>query len=133
MEDLLTAALLASTTLTDLVDDRIHWKKLPDRSALPSVSLHRFGAERTYTQQGRVPTTVWRVQFDAWGSTDAQACAVRDAVLDVLDTLRARPLQAFLETDPPDDWEPAEGPGTDGSTDIFRASLDARLVHQPTP
>lgn len=129
MEELLTAALMASTALTGLVGDRVHWKKLPDRAALPSVILHRYGAERVNTLAGRSPTTGWRVQFDCWAGTDEAAGAVRDAVLAVLDELTEAPLQVVLNADPPDYWSPGEGPDADRSTDLYRQSLDAQVWH----
>lgn len=130
MEDILTAALLQASGLTDLVGDRIHWRKLPQTARLPAVSMFRIAAERDYVQAGRVPTTRWRVQIDAWAETDTEASAVRDQVMAVLDTLRRPPLQAFLNDDPPDGWTPAE-PGSDRSTDVYRASLDVSLWHSP--
>lgn len=131
MEELLTAALMGSTGLTTLVGDRIHWRKLPESARLPAVSMFRITARRDSTQAGRVPTTAWRVQIDGWAGSDAEASAVRDAVIAVLDTLRRPPLQALLEDDPPDGWTPGE-PDTDRATDIYRASVDVTLWHSPT-
>lgn len=135
MEDALTAALMGSSALTALVGERIHWKKLPDRAALPAVILSRSGVGRFQTMGGLSPTTTSRVQFDCWAGTDEQAGAVRDAVLEVLRPFMVRAdnaapgLQVALNADPPDYWSPGEGPDADRSTDLYRQSLDAQVWH----
>jgi hypothetical protein len=131
MEALLTAALLAWTDLTVMVLQRVNWLKLPDRRKLPAVTLHRIsGVSFGGTLFGRTPTNTWRIQFDCWGATDAEASAVRDAVVGLLDTLHTAPLQFTGELFFHDGWEPAQGAqSTDRSTDLFRASVDAVLVH----
>lgn len=131
MEDTLTAALLAHTDLTALVGTRIHWLKLPDRKKLPALTIHRIsGVGFEGTLQGRTPTNAFRLQFDCWAATDAAATAVRDAVIDCLDTVHLAPLQFTGELYFHDGWEPAGAAASnDRSTDLFRASVDATLVH----
>lgn len=131
MEELLTAALLASTPLADLVHGRIHWLKLPDRKQLPAVTLHRIsGSSAAGTLQGRTPSTAWRIQIDAWAASDAEASAVRDAVIQVLDATHAAPLQFTGELYFHDGWEPSAGAASnDRNTDLFRASVDAVVWH----
>lgn len=131
MEELLTAALLASDPLKALVATRIHWLKLPDRKQLPAVTLHRIsGQSGPATFVGRTPTNVWRVQIDCWGGSDAEASAVRDAVIQVLDATHTAPLQFSGELYFHDGWEPAQGPASnDRNTDLFRASVDAVVWH----
>ena len=130
MEDDLTAALLASAGLTALVGENIHWKRTPDRAALPSINMHRISVGRTSTLSGLSPTTGTRVQFDCWAGTDAGAGAVRDALLEVLKRLNEAPLQVAILDDPPDYWTPGEGPDGDRSTDLYRQSLECRVWHR---
>ncbi|MFZ5719202.1 MAG: tail completion protein gp17 [Pseudomonadota bacterium] len=136
MEAALTAALKANAALTALVGGaaapRIHWDKLPARKAVPALILHQVASGPVqHTMRGRVPTTEWVVQFDGWGGTKADSIAVREAVLAVLDALKAAPLMAFPDSFH-SDWTAAEGPDADGSTDLYRASIDARIWHFPT-
>lgn len=130
MEGVITAALLATTALTDLVQQRVSWGRLPERKKLPCVVAHRIPVSgRLYTFKGRSPTTQWLVQFDCWAESDKDACAVRDALIEALDGQNEAPLQAFVERDH-SSWDDAEAPGAQRTTDIFRASVDARVWHR---
>ncbi len=125
-------ALLASSALTDLVGDRVKWERLDQDSQLPGVVLLQAASRpRSYTQKRRVPLTAYIVQIDCWAETSTEASAVKAAVIAVLDGLKTRPLQAFIEADR-SGWSPAAGPGAENTSDLYRASLDVRLWHHET-
>lgn len=136
MEELLTAALLASASVTALVGGtdapRIYWKKLPSADALPALILHEIpSSSPDYTMGGRSALTAYAVQIDCWGGTMAEALALRRAVEaweGPLRPLRAPPLQVFV-TRHHAGWDPATGPDASRSTDLYRASVDLDAWH----
>jgi len=127
MEELLTAALLGSTSLADLIDGRVGWNRLPVAEAVPAVILHQIpssGAD--YTMGGRSRLTAYAVQVDCWAGTLAEALAVRRAVeawAGPLTALRAPPLQVFVVRHHTG-WDLAKGPDTARAADLYRASAD---------
>lgn len=135
MEELLTAALLASASVTALVGERVQWRKLPVAEALPAVILHQVASSGTdYTMGGRSLLTAYAVQIDCWAGTMAEALAVRRAIeawAGPLRPLRDPPLQVFV-TRHHAAWDPATGPDASRSTDLYRASLDLDAWHTET-
>lgn len=136
MEEALRTALIANAALVALVGGaaapRIHWDRLPERKSLPAVILHQVtSGPAAHTYKGRVPTQDWIVQIDAWGGSKAEALAVRGAVLEALDALKTRPLMVFPETFH-SDWDSTPGPDLKSSSEIYRASIDAKVWHFPT-
>lgn len=136
MEAALRNALLAAPALIALVGGeaapRIHWSRLPERKALPALILHQVGSGPVqHTQKGRVPTQDHVVQFDCWAGSSVEAIALREALLAVLDDLKTRPLMVFSESFYTD-WSPAPGPDPKNASEMFRASLDARVWWFPT-
>jgi hypothetical protein len=134
MEEALLAALAANAAVAALVGDRIGWGLRPQGEGLPAICLHLVSAPRTYTLAGRVPTVHRLVQVDCWGGAFDDAKLTARAVQAALDTLTAAPFQgAFLEGERDDsaEREAVRPPGVDadGAEDLFRTSLDVRIVH----
>lgn len=136
MEEALRDALVADTALTALVGGatrpRIHWDRLPERKSVPALILHQVASDPVaHTYKGRVPTQAWLVQLDAWAGTRAEAIALRDAALAALDGMKTPPVMAFPEGFH-SAWESAPGPDRQNASEIFRASIDAKVWHFPT-
>ncbi len=61
MEEALTAHLLASTPLTDLVALRITWDERPQGDALPAVVLNLIDSSPEYSDEGLAGLSTSRV------------------------------------------------------------------------
>ncbi len=136
MEAALRTLLLANAALTALIGGdapRITWNKRPQAKALPAIVLNGpWSSGREYHLGGRDSQGRFWVQMDCWAATMADAIAVREALLAVLDTLKTEPLQAFEVIRDHASWDFTGAPDAARSTDLYRASLDVRVVHTPT-
>lgn len=127
----LTAALNGATGVTDLVggadEPRIHWDELPRLDGLDAVIVHPLPSlGPDYTMGGRVPTDQELYQIDCWSITRAGSLALRTAVEVAVDSLRAAPVQAFIERRHAG-ADVQTAPGEDRATTLFRASTDVRV------
>lgn len=136
MEAALRALLLADAALAALIGGpsapRITWNKRPAGKPLPAIVLNGpWSSGRAYHLGGRDPQGRFWTQMDCFAGTQAEAIAVRDALVAVVDTLTTEPLQAFEILRDHASWDTAPGPDAARSTDLYRASLDVRVVHTP--
>ena len=129
MEEDLRAALLANAGVSALVGGRISWGLRPQGQALPAVSLTRVTGGYDYTLAERVRTTRPLVQIDCWAGAYGDAKALARAMATALDTLSTAPFQGCFIEDERDDAEDPGAPQSDRSTEIYRTSLDVRVVH----
>ena len=75
------AYLVAQTTLTDVVGQRVYCPRLPENAALPAVSFFTRGGTSTPYIPGWVAPSV---QFDCWADDPVEARSVYRALYDVL-------------------------------------------------
>jgi len=133
MEEALTAHLLASTVLADMVGSRITWDERPQGEALPAVVLNLIDSIPEYSDEGIAGLSTARVQIDCWaakrpgdsGSTLAKqvAAAVVDA-MPVSMTVNGVEFQGVF-LDVARDFPPETGPG---NVQFFRRSLDYQIT-----
>lgn len=131
MEELLRARLLGNTALAALVATRIVWLQRPQGASLPGITLQVVSAPRTYTMAGPVGFLGYLVQVDVWGNSYASMKAVARAAVAALHTMKAAPLQAFIENED-ETFESQDGPDAAGSTSFYRTRLDVRVWFTPT-
>lgn len=133
MEIAFRAALLAHAAVAAILDgpDRIAWGQIPQGEQLPFVGLTRITGGHTYTQAGRVPTIRPQVQVDCWAGSYEGSLQLAEAVTAAIDTLTASPWQGVFLIDERRDDEAGAGPDADGSTEIYRTSLDLLVTWSP--
>lgn len=130
MEELLRAALLANSSLTTLVGTRVTWLERPQGAALPAVTLQIVATARSYTMQGPVDLVPYTVQIDVWGGTYRSMKETSRAVIQALHTMKAAPLQAFVDSED-ETFERQDGPDPTGSTTFYRTRLDCSVWFTP--
>lgn len=86
MEANLIARLLADSSLTAQLGNRITPISRVQSEALPAMTLMKVSPGRAYTFGGANGTSGTLVQFDIWAKTAEQAKAVFTALLAVLET-----------------------------------------------
>ncbi|HEV7284320.1 MAG TPA: DUF3168 domain-containing protein [Kaistia sp.] len=132
MEEALTAYLLASTPVTDLVGLRVTWDERPQGDALPAVVLNLIDSAPEYSDEGLAGLSMARVQIDCWaahasgsnGSTLAKAVAKAvTGSMPVAMTVDGVEFQGVF-LDAARDFPPETGPG---GVQFFRRSLDYLL------
>lgn len=130
MEEALTARLLASEPLTEIVATRINWGRRVQGEPLPGLTLMNVSPGRSYTYQGPAGLSGPRVQFDGYALDFLTAKAIGRALITTLET----PLTiggiafgpAFLAAE--------RGPETQdlgGGAQVFGISLDFFIWFSP--
>lgn len=80
--------LMDASAVTQIVgagdDARIHYIKLPQKSALPAVTLKQISGPRDNTLAGYVGTGQARLQVDCWGKHAGDVAALVEAVINAL-------------------------------------------------
>jgi len=92
IESCVRACLLASSTVSALVVDRISPQPLPEAETLPAVTYKKI-SDQPVARGQRGPSGLLdaRIQIDAWGETLMAAQAVADAIARTLDPQGRRP------------------------------------------
>ncbi len=80
----LRAYLLSQTAVTDLVDDRLHPSRLPDKPVLPAVVYTVVADVRDYAHDQALDLGRPLVQLDVWSTRQASALALADALIEAL-------------------------------------------------
>lgn len=80
----ITARLLDSAPVTDIVDRRINWGIRPQGEPLPAVTLQVVSDPRPAHLKGLVGARFTRLQGDCWAETPLQALALAKALIDTL-------------------------------------------------
>ena len=78
---ILRAFLVAQTTLTDVVDERIYCPRLPQNATLPALGFFVRGGVSTPYIPGIITPSV---QFDCWADNPIEAREVYRALYDIL-------------------------------------------------
>lgn len=131
MEELLRARLLANSALVALVAQRVVWLERPQGATLPSITLQIVSAPRDYTLSGPQGFLRYLVQIDVWASSYKSMKQAARATVAALHTLKAPPLQCFVENED-ESFEAQGGPDSTGSTNFYRTRLDVRAWFTPT-
>lgn len=126
LKSALPARLLAITSVSDLVGDRIHWSKVPQNSERPHVRLQVISDPRPEDLKSYHSARVTRVQADVMADRSTEVEAVSEAIIAAL----AQPATVggvkFGRTK-------AEGPRDLGEESpdgfIHRASMDLLVEH----
>jgi len=127
MEEALVAKLLAVTTITTLVGQRITWGRRAQGGTLPAIVLHRIDGNRDYHLGGPSGLVASRVQVDCWANTFGDAKRAARAVALAVSGIRfiqgAVRFDAILIIDERDSSDDLNG------TPLFRTSLDLAVHH----
>lgn len=129
MEEALTAHLLASTSLAEMVGNRITWDERPQGEALPSVVFNLIDGAPEYSDEGTAGMSNARIQIDCWatdttganGSTTAKEVARAVIAAMPIDMTRNGVEFQGVFLDATRDFPPETGPG---GVQFFRRSLD---------
>jgi hypothetical protein len=124
MKTELRALLKANAGLFAEVGNRIEWDMRPHGQTLPALALHLISGPRDYTMRGRVGLTPFRVQMDVWAANRTDREDARNALVAALDNFPSGDLKALFIDNEGSDGEPADGPDSTGSSNLFRARLD---------
>lgn len=130
MEEALTARLLNTSALSDLVGNRITWGRRHKKDRLPAITMMIVSPGRMYLHSGADATGNPRVQFDCYGSTTAEARAVKIALQTTLETAATRSGIAFSGSR----LDSERGPlieNIGGGKSIHRYSLDFFVWFSP--
>ena len=120
MEEDLRAILFATSSLTDLVGDRIDWGSSPQSVARPNVVMHLVGGAQDLTMKGPDGLFSGRVQIDCFANSfDAAKLSAR-AVEDVLSGYRNGAFRAVIHLATRDGREG----GSNEADRPYRSSLD---------
>lgn len=91
MEQTLVAMVQAQSAVTALIGSdanaRFYPVKLPQNPTYPACAYRIVGAPRDITYDGPDRVVTFRLQFDAYGATYAEAKALRDALEESLNGL----------------------------------------------
>lgn len=122
MEETLISLLLANSSLTAIVGNRIRPVDRPQTDTLPSITIQRIDGIREYLLSGPSGLVSSRVQIDCWGKTYTQSKITARAVALALSGIKDPFQGCFLvdETDSSEDAEPNR---------IFRTRLDFQVLH----
>jgi len=70
MEEAIVAKLLATSALTVLVGQRIHWDQRPQGSSLPAITIFVVDGAPLYTDEGSAGLRRMLIQIDCWAKND---------------------------------------------------------------
>lgn len=126
METQLRARLKADSAVAAIVGTRINWGVRPQGEAYPSLVLTLVSDGRPQSMGGLIECRETLVQFDCYGTTRAQAAALREAVIAAITPAATvsgvKFIRSFVDT----------VRNLDAHTDtgiVFRDSVDARVWH----
>jgi hypothetical protein len=120
----LRARLLGETPASD----RVYWLNRPQASALPSITLQTISGDYPQTYDGLQSTRSPRIQLDAWAASYAEARAVCAAAITALAPKGTSNGIVFDNTQFESERDFLEREGT---TDIYRTSVDLIVWHHP--
>lgn len=81
MEEALIAKLLATSSVTALVSQRIQPGRRPQASQLPAIVVNRITGAPVYTDDGEAGLASARVEVDCWATSFASAKLTARAVI----------------------------------------------------
>lgn len=120
----LRARLLGATA----AGQRVYWVTRPQATALPAITLQTITGDRPRTFGGLQPTRSPRIQVDAWAESYAGARAIIEAIVATLEpkeTSNGITFDAIFFESERDFIE------RQGTTDIYRTSIDLIVWHHP--
>ncbi len=131
MEEKLIALLLANSSLSALVSDRIYWSKMEPSSLLPRINMTVVSDVADYNMDSASGLRVARVQIDCYGETYASARAVSRAVEAAIGgykgTSGAVKFDGIFMVEQRDVIEEDNTP-----SDLFGVSVDYQIWHKET-
>jgi len=120
MEQELRAILLAASSITDVVGNRINWGSIPQGQPYPSVAMHVIDEVTESTMTGPDGLFQGRVQIDCYALTYSQSKILARAIIAVLDGYRGGVFSGIFLASARDSRES----GTNEADRPFRVSLD---------
>jgi len=124
IEKKMVAVLLDSTTVTNLVGDRIFPVVVRSDGDLPGITYQRTYGERTYTMAGSGGWARVTISLACWARDYSQARSMADAVrlaLDAYSGTDSDDIQIGKVTDGADSY--------DADLDVFGCSLDLEVQY----
>ena len=125
MQGALRARLIAANTGAA---SRVSWVDRPQGSALPAVTLQTISGDRPQTYDGFQGWRETRVQADAWGTSYAQANAIREALIAAAAVLETVNGVRFDRTEFENERDGLEQLETG---QVYRAGIDLLVRHAP--
>lgn len=122
--------LLADAALTGQVGDRIAWGFLPREGGLPAIALTTTAHSFDYTYKALSETRRPLVTITCWAGTPDEAEALKDLVIAACKDSAGEIRGVFFQSER-DGEAMGDGPRDDGSRDVYRTSLDARVWFKP--
>jgi len=120
MEEQLRAILLAASSVTDIVGNRINWGSIPQGQNYPGVAMHVIDEISESTMTGPDGLLQGRVQIDCYALTYAQSKVLARAIIATLDGFRGGIFSGIFLASARDSRES----GTNEADRPFRVSLD---------
>jgi len=120
MEEQLRAILLAASSVTDIVGNRINWGSIPQGQNYPSVAMHVIDEISESTMTGPDGLFQGRVQIDCYALTYGQSKVLARAIIATLDGFRGGIFSGIFLASARDSRES----GTNEADRPFRVSLD---------
>jgi hypothetical protein len=120
MEEQLRAILLAASSVTDIVGNRINWGSIPQGQNYPGVAMHVIDEISESTITGPDGLLQGRVQIDCYALTYAQSKVLARAIIATLDGFRGGIFSGIFLASARDSRES----GTNEADRPFRVSLD---------
>lgn len=107
LDQIINQLLAAQEGLTAIVGSRIYPHHLPGDATFPALVFRQVSGKPDYSHDGDSGLDVARVQFDAYGTTKAQAGQINAQVRALLSGKSYRPTiqSSFIENQLPDDYE----------------------------
>lgn len=84
MQRVLANLLIAHAALFALVNNRIHWRRMPQGLPVPYITMHKVSGVTNYVMSGASGYVMTRVQFDCKGKTLAEAQSVAEKLVERL-------------------------------------------------
>src|ERR1700676_5600438 len=78
-------SLVTASAVNGLISGRIYEGELPRGYALPAIAVHEYNEAQDYDMAGPVGVREDFIQFDTYGSSQAIARQVREALKTLLD------------------------------------------------
>lgn len=122
--------LLTNAPLADAVGERVAWGFLPRAGGLPAVALGTVGPGFLYTYKTLLRSRRPLVRITCWGATPDAADALKELVIAAC-AAPAGEIRGVIFEAERDGEAMGDGPRDDGSRDLYRTSLDARVWFNP--
>lgn len=129
MEEAITALLLASPQLKQLVSNRVHWDLAPQGVARPYIILQLVSDVPNQTNEGRSGFEQSRLQIDAYAEQVAQAKAIVSAAAGVLEKTKGNHAGIFLQGAIIDQRRSLPAVTYTAQQPVFRRSADMIIWH----